>query len=78
MNESLQTIAEHLGLTLRVSADGSEIVIRRDGAELWRTDRQREATAFDLNSVPGGGLWRRDGSPWWSGARGAGGRAACA
>ena len=46
MNESLQTIAERLGLTLRVTADGSEIVIRRDGAELWRTDRQREATAW--------------------------------
>ena len=30
---SLQTIAERLGLTLRVTADGSEIVIRRDGKE---------------------------------------------
>ena len=45
-NESLQTIAEHLGLTLRVSADGSQIVIRRGAAELWRTDRQREAEAW--------------------------------
>ena len=45
-NESLQTIAEHLGLTLRVTADGSQIVIRRGAAELWRTDRQREATAW--------------------------------
>ena len=52
-NESLQTIAESLGLTLRVTADGSQIVIRRDGAELWRTDRQREATAW-IN-----GYWHR-------------------
>ena len=32
-NESLRSIAERLGLTLRVSADGSEIVIRRAGKE---------------------------------------------
>ena len=46
MSESLQTIAERLGLTLRVTADGSEIVIRRDGCELWRTDRQGKASAW--------------------------------
>ena len=39
-NESLRSIAERLGLTLRVSADGSDIVIRRDGKELLRTNNR--------------------------------------
>ena len=46
MSESLQTIAERLGLTLRVTADGSEIVIRRDGKELWRTKKTREGLVW--------------------------------
>ena len=46
-NESLRSIAERLGLTLRVSADGSDIVIRRDGKELLRTNQKQEAIAFN-------------------------------
>ena len=46
MSESLQTIAERLGLTLRVTADGSKIVIRRAGKELLRTKQKREAIAW--------------------------------
>ena len=45
-NESLRSIAERLGLTLRVSADGSDIVIRRDGKELLRTNQKQEAIAW--------------------------------
>ena len=45
-SESLQTIAERLGLTLRMTDDGAEIVIRRAGKELLRTKQKREAIAW--------------------------------
>ena len=53
MSESLQTIAARLGLTLRVTADGSEIVIRRAGKELLRTRHKLAAESWDQRLLVG-------------------------